>query len=100
MKKSIFFIVKYMRSVNKQTKKSEILEIVYLVDRIKNRDMLEATIILDLINQKVEKTRNPDFNEYEKVLGHYRKKYPEKLNPIIEEYEEILKGLLTYYGKS
>lgn len=93
MRKSIFFVVKYIRTINKETRKNEILEMVFLVDKIKNRDMDEAAIILDLINAKVEKSRNPDFSDYDTVLEHYRKKYPDKINPILEEYADIKQRL-------
>ena len=89
-KKSIFFIVKYIRTVNKQTRKPEILETVYLADKISRVDMLEAAVILDLLNGTLEKTRAVDtLGDYESAFKHFRNKYPKKIDPIMEEFDAI-----------
>lgn len=88
-RKSIYFVVKYVRAMNKQTHKQEMLEMVYLVDRVKNRDMDEATVILDLLESKVTKARYENMQDYDTALKYYQNKYPKKINPILEEYATI-----------
>ena len=92
-RKSIYFVVKYIRSMNKQTKKQEMLEMVYLVDRVSNRDMDEATVILDLLESKVTKARYENMSDYDTAFKYYQRKYPAKINPIVEEFAAIQEQL-------
>lgn len=99
-KQKVFIVLTHIRTMNKNPKtssedsgpprpKMEIQERCEFVDEVKKRHTVEATLIIDYINQKIVKDRS-NFGRYEDFDAYLRNKYSDQMKELDAEYRPEL----------
>jgi hypothetical protein len=60
-------------------------ESINITKGLKQRDELNAKVILDLTNQTVKKNTFNNNKDFPSILAHYQEGYPKYLNPLIAQ---------------
>lgn len=65
-----------------------IAERAYIVDRVSNKMMQEATFIIDIINNTVIKNRHSEQSDAETVMKHFMPKYSQEIMEGMERWAQ------------
>ena len=77
----MFIVAKYPQSLrNGKQNEWQNNEEVKCVRNLKTRDLTEASVVLDVANEKVVKNRFNDNNDFKELYGYYLTHYADYIN--------------------